>query len=110
MTRATVRSAKIRSERAVCDAERREAAWSRSAPEPAASGTLACALRGLRVAQGDLVGLGNVVGLDRSQPLAQALASLPQQLEGIGGWTPRGAAAGSRAPGPGAASGPGRPH
>jgi hypothetical protein len=46
----------------------------------------------LRVAQGDLVGLGYVVGLDRSQSLAQALASLPQQLKGIGGGTLRGAA------------------
>jgi len=46
----------------------------------------------LRVAQGDLIGLGYVVGLDGSQPLAQALASLPQQLEGIGGGTLRGAA------------------
>jgi hypothetical protein len=51
-------------------------------------------LRGLRVAQGDLVGLGYVVGLDGSQPLAQALASLPQQLEGIAGGTLRGAALG----------------
>jgi hypothetical protein len=32
------------------------------------------------IAQGDLVGLGDVVGLDGSQPLAQALAGLPQQL------------------------------
>jgi hypothetical protein len=60
--------------------------------EPNGRGTLTCALRGLRVAQGDLVGLGYVVGLDGSQPLAQALASLPQQLEGIAGGTLRGAA------------------
>jgi len=49
-------------------------------------------LRGLRVAQGDLVGLGYVVGLDGPQPLAQALAGLAQQLEGIAGSTLRGAA------------------
>jgi hypothetical protein len=53
---------------------------------------LSCALRGSRVAQGDLVGLGYVVGLDGSQALAQALASLPQQLEGIAGGTLRSAA------------------
>src|SRR5579863_4879831 len=45
-----------------------------------------------RVAQGDLVGLGYVVGLDGSQPLAQALAGLPQQLEGVAGGTRRRAA------------------
>jgi hypothetical protein len=33
------------------------------------------------VAQGDLVGLGDVVGLDGSQSLAKALASLPQELD-----------------------------
>ena len=37
--------------------------------------------RSLRVAQGDRVGLGYVIGLDGSQTLAQALASLAQQLE-----------------------------
>ncbi len=31
-----------------------------------------------------------MVGLDGSQPLAQALASLPQQLEGVGGGALRG--------------------
>ena len=51
----------------------------------AASGTSTCALPTLLVAQGDLVGLGDVVGLDGSQSLAQAFASLPQQLEGVGG-------------------------
>jgi hypothetical protein len=45
---------------------------------------------GLSVAQGDLVGLGDVVGLDGPQAHAQALASLPQQLEGVGGGTLRG--------------------
>jgi hypothetical protein len=44
------------------------------------------------IAQGDLVGLGDVVGLDGSQPLAQALASLPQQLKGVGGGALRGGA------------------
>jgi hypothetical protein len=39
----------------------------------------------LSVTQGDLVGLGDVVGFDGSQPPAQVLASLPQQLEGVGG-------------------------
>jgi hypothetical protein len=37
------------------------------------------------VAQGDLVGLGDVVGLDGPQSLAKAFASLAQQLEGVGG-------------------------
>jgi hypothetical protein len=37
------------------------------------------------VAQGDLVRLGDDFGLDRSQPLAQPLASLPQELERVGG-------------------------
>jgi hypothetical protein len=46
--------------------------------------TLACALPGMLVAQGDLVGLGDVVGLDGPQSRAQALAGLPQQLEGVG--------------------------
>ena len=44
------------------------------------------------VAQGDLVGLGDVVGLDGSESHAQALASLPQQLEGVGGGALRGGA------------------
>jgi hypothetical protein len=51
----------------------------------AARRTLTCALPGLPVAQGDLVGLGDVVGLDGPQSLAKAFASLPQQLEGVGG-------------------------
>ncbi len=44
------------------------------------------------VALGDLVGLGDVVGLDGSESHAQALASLPQQLEGVGGGALRGGA------------------
>jgi hypothetical protein len=48
----------------------------------------------LSVAQGDLVGLGDVVGLDGPQPHAQVLTSLPQQLEGVGG----GGSAGRRVP------------
>ena len=36
------------------------------------------------VAQGDLVGLGDMVGLDGPESCAQALAGLPQQLEGVG--------------------------
>ena len=54
--------------------------------------TLRHTARRLRVAQGDAVGLGYVVGLDGPQPFAEALASLPQQLEGIGGRTLRRAA------------------
>jgi hypothetical protein len=59
------------------------------------AGRLTCALPGLSIAQGDLVGLGDVAGLDGRQPLAQALASLPQQLEGVGGEALRGSALGS---------------
>ena len=58
----------------------------------AAYRTLTCILPGLPVAQGDLVGLGDVVGLDGPQPHAQVLASLPQQLEGVGGGALRGGA------------------
>ncbi len=58
----------------------------------AACRPLACVLPGLPVAQGDIVGLGDVVGLDGSEPQAQALASLPQQLEGVGGGALRGGA------------------
>jgi len=36
---------------------------------------------GSLVAQGDLVRFGDVVGLDGSQPLAEVLARLPQELE-----------------------------
>ena len=43
-------------------------------------------------AQGDVVGFGDGVGLDRSEPVAKALASLPEQIEGVGGRTPRGRA------------------
>jgi len=39
----------------------------------------------LVIAQGDLVGLGDVVGLDGSQSVPQAFARLPQELEGVGG-------------------------
>jgi hypothetical protein len=56
------------------------------------AGPLTCALPGLPVAQGDLVGLGDEVGLDGSQSLAQAFASLPQQREGVGGGALRGGA------------------
>jgi hypothetical protein len=42
----------------------------RATSSSAASGTLTCARPGLPVAQGDLVGLGDVVGLDGSQSLA----------------------------------------
>jgi len=37
------------------------------------------------IAQGDFVGLGNVVSVDGSQPVAEALACLPQELEGVAG-------------------------
>src|SRR5579871_2747559 len=40
---------------------------------------------GLPLAQRDLVGLGDVVGLNRSQSLAQPLPGLPQELERICG-------------------------
>src|SRR6202012_4806583 len=40
---------------------------------------------GLLVAQGDLVGLRDVVCLDGPQSLTQALASLPKQLGGVAG-------------------------
>src|SRR5690242_13070265 len=56
----------------------------------AARRTLACALSGMLVPQGNLVGLGDMVGLDGPQSCAQALASLPQQLEGVGGGALRG--------------------
>ena len=36
------------------------------------------------VAQGDLVGLGNVTGLDGPQPFTQSFAGLPQELERVG--------------------------
>ncbi len=36
-------------------------------------------------AQGDLVRVPDVSGTDASQPFAQALASLPQELERVGG-------------------------
>src|SRR5580700_3920488 len=52
---------------------------------PATSGTSPSALPRLPVAQGDVVRLGDLVGLDGPEPLAQALAGLPKQLEGIGG-------------------------
>jgi len=39
----------------------------------------------LLVAEGDRVGLGDVFGFDRSQPLAEAFAGLPQELERVGG-------------------------
>src|ERR1700722_4771999 len=54
--------------------------------------TSACPLPSLLVAQGDVVRLGDLIGLDRPQPLARALAGLPEQLEGIGGRARRGSA------------------
>ena len=54
--------------------------------------TLTCVLSGLSLAQGNLVGLGDVVGLDGAESHAQALASLPQQLERVGGGALRGGA------------------
>jgi hypothetical protein len=39
----------------------------------------------LSIAQRDLVGLGDVVGLNRAQSLAEPLASLPQELERVCG-------------------------
>ncbi len=39
------------------------------------------------VTQGDVVGLGDAVGLDSPQAFAQAFASLPQELERVGGAT-----------------------
>src|SRR6266566_2341552 len=47
---------------------------------------------GLVVAQGDLVGLGDAAGVDGSQSVPQALARLPQELEGVGGGARRGGA------------------
>ncbi len=44
------------------------------------------------VAQRDLVRLADVAGFDGSQSLAQALASLPQQLKRVGGGALRGGA------------------
>jgi hypothetical protein len=41
-------------------------------------------LPGSLVAQGDSVGLGDIVSLDGSQSVAEAFASLPQELEGVG--------------------------
>src|SRR5215475_13198403 len=39
-----------------------------------------------RITQRDLVGLGDSVGLDRSKTLAEARASLPQELKRDRGW------------------------
>jgi len=61
-------------------------------PHNAACRTLTCMLPGLPVAEGDLVGLGDVVSLDGPQSHAQVLASLPQQFEGVGGGALRGGA------------------
>lgn len=44
------------------------------------------------IAQGDLVGFGDGVGLDGSEPSAKALAGLPQELERVGRGTRRGSA------------------
>jgi hypothetical protein len=56
----------------------------------AACRTLASALSATLGAQGDFVGLGDVVGLDGPESCAQAFAGLPQQLEGVGGGALRG--------------------
>lgn len=40
-------------------------------------------------AQGDLAGFGAGVGLDGSEPVAEALASLPEQIERVCRGTPR---------------------
>jgi hypothetical protein len=45
---------------------------------------------GSSVAQGDLVGLGDLIGFHCPQPLAEALASLPQQPERVSGSALRG--------------------
>ncbi len=44
------------------------------------------------VAQGDLVGLGDVVGLDGSKSFTQAFAGLSQEFERVGGGALRGSA------------------
>src|SRR5437763_16483836 len=44
-----------------------------------------CGSLGSTVAQGDLVRLGDVVGLDCGESFAQTLASRPQELERAGG-------------------------
>jgi hypothetical protein len=49
-------------------------------------------LAGPLVAQRDPVGLGDGVGLDGSEPLAQAVAGLAQELERVARGTPRGGA------------------
>jgi hypothetical protein len=49
-------------------------------------------LSGPLAAQRDVVGFGDGVGLDSSEPVAEALASLPQQIERVGGRTPRSSA------------------
>jgi len=46
------------------------------------------AIARLLIAQRDLVRLGDVVGLDRSESLAEPLAGLAQELERVSGWTP----------------------
>jgi hypothetical protein len=46
------------------------------------------------IAQRDIVRLGDAVGLDRPEPLAEALASLAQKLERVRGRTPRSCALG----------------
>jgi hypothetical protein len=49
-------------------------------------------LSGPLAAQGDVVGFGDGVGLDGSEAVAKALAGLPQQVERVGGRTPRSSA------------------
>src|SRR5690349_1480042 len=46
------------------------------------------AIARLLIAQRDLVRLGDLVGLDRSESLAEALAGLAEELERVSGWTP----------------------
>ena len=53
--------------------------WPEALPRPGRTSSQASV-----VAQGDLVGLGNVTGLDGPQPFTQSFAGLPQELERVG--------------------------
>lgn len=46
-------------------------------------------ISGPLAAQRDLVGFGDGVGPDSSEPVTEALASLPEQIERVGGRAPR---------------------
>lgn len=71
-----------------------------SSPASSAPGSRSCRkarrqfvrLLGLLVAERDFVGLGDAACPDGPQSLPQALAGLPQQFEGVAGWTLRGGA------------------